>query len=1047
MPQSELKLLGTFQLTIDGRPITKFRSDKARALLAYVATEADKIHSRSYLASLLWSDLPEKSAKRNLRNVFSNLRKITPDLLEISTQSVKWVGDCHVDLHQFRKTINSNPTKAIALYEGPFLQGFSLADAILFDEWHVVWQEQLHQEMMNGLEQLVAAALSAGDAAAAIQYGKRQLALIPWYETAHRSLMEAYAMQGRRSAALEQFVRCQAVLDEELGVAPSPETMALRAKIATTAAIPHNLPPQPDLLLGREREAAQLLQAIPQQQLVTLHGVGGVGKSVLALNVVHQLLDTVARQQFPDGVWFVPMAGIEPHGNVEERLLALLALTLGVNLEGHTLALSQLATALQGKRLLVLLDNLEHVVTSVEPLLHTLLQKTELHLFITSRVQTDLPQETVISLTGLPLPTASELFRSRALGIYRGFVATDGEIEAICRQIEGLPLAIELAASWVEHLSMSELGEQINLNLAHTQTSHEPARHLSLRGVFNHSWQWLAERERILLAQLAAFRGSFGRDAVLAITNCSLSDLSSLRSKSLIRLEGAGRYSLHEMMRSFAQEKAALLELADSTCRLHSDYYLRALKGADADERRIAFDNIRVAWQYAYTFAQLALLYDSSDDFVNVLGSLGTAQEVWQELGASIAIVEQHPSTELRNNLLGLLYLHKSLLSKTVSSLPEAISYATKGLEWASDVVLQCRLHAELGHEYADLTQYDKALSHFEQQHELAHQSDDEQLKADALIQLSTHQALHFLDGYENSIVQLEALLANLLATSDPKAPIVGQTLKALAMTSQRFGDYGRAITHGLSWAAYQADVSTYEHVSALINLALSYMFAGLHTQAVEINQQGMLLAAEIEDQLGIGFFQANLCMCYRRMGELDKALQLGQQGLALLQSLNAVRIVGMTWNRLGHTLLAMGDYERAMSAFQTALTLFKENNHPNQYEARAGIAHTSTYLGQWELAREQAEAVCAFASFKTLGKVVEPLLMLVNVIIALRTLKEADKASKLNNLAHEWIALIAGRNEDEEIRAAYSTYTQGVLGKAELNVGFVQHLAIAKVD
>ncbi|MEZ4707273.1 MAG: BTAD domain-containing putative transcriptional regulator [Caldilineaceae bacterium] len=352
MQQLIIKLFGSLEIQLNGEAVDGFRSNKARALLAYLAVEANRPVARTRLATLLWGDYPDAQARKSLRNVLANLRQIlTPaglaesPHLTIDRQTVQLTVDgdsCQVDVVRFDECVrnaqavasvtskNALLAEAAALYRGELLAELSDVDSPDFEEWRVFQQEARHRQFMQALQQLTAAAIDEADYATAHGYAQRQLQLEPWQESAHRQLMHILALQGDRGAALSQFAACQRALAAELGVAPDAETMALyeqikvgevlrkgegekggRGDVRSTiydlrtepvtqaivnrkSDIVNHLDPLPDQrLFGIEAPKARLLEvlnAAGRPWLAAIDGIGGIGKTTLATLLVHELL-------------------------------------------------------------------------------------------------------------------------------------------------------------------------------------------------------------------------------------------------------------------------------------------------------------------------------------------------------------------------------------------------------------------------------------------------------------------------------------------------------------------------------------------------------------------------------------------------------------------------------------------------------------------------------------------------------------------------------------------------------------------------------------
>jgi DNA-binding SARP family transcriptional activator len=241
MAHLSLSVLGPFQATLDGQLVTGFDSAKVRALLAYLAVEADRPHSREALAGLLWPDYPDRSALNNLRSALANLRQAIsdrqaePPFLLIARDTIQFntASDYDLDLEgleDLRGLEIDQLEQVVSAHRGSFLEGFS-CDSAPFEEWALVKREQTGQQMVAALHRLAAHYEKCGEYEHALTYARKQLELEPWDEQAHRQLMRALALNGQRGAALAQFEICRRTLMQELSVAPSPETTALYASI------------------------------------------------------------------------------------------------------------------------------------------------------------------------------------------------------------------------------------------------------------------------------------------------------------------------------------------------------------------------------------------------------------------------------------------------------------------------------------------------------------------------------------------------------------------------------------------------------------------------------------------------------------------------------------------------------------------------------------------------------------------------------------------------------------------------------------------------
>ena len=633
MPRLSLAVLGPIQISLDGQSISGFAYSKARALLLYLAVEADRPHQREALVSLLWPDLPEQAGRTNLRQALASLRAAlgdsddspSPPFLLITRDSLQFnpAGDYELDAGAFEALLAASRAhphrqlrrcrsclarlaEAAALYRGDFLSEFSLADSQAFSEWELIRRERLHQRGLEALATLASYHDRRGAGELARHYAQRQVELDPWHEEAHRHLMVMLARAGQRSAALAQYEICRQVLAEALGVEPTPETQKLYRRIrddddsnrlaADPQAAGRNVALPATLPLGRQPELGELAGLLenPAHRLVTLVGPGGIGKTCLAQLTAHELADT-----FEDGAAFVALAGLA----TADQLPSAILLALDVPLAGAADPWAKVTGALRERELLLVLDNFDHLLDpngeAVQRLAELLRDAPRLTILATSRERLGLKAEWVFDLEGLPVPPAVQppasiesfgavqLFVERARQAQRQFVLdaeTSPAVARICQLVEGLPLAIELAAAQVRASNCARIADEIDANLReYTNTLRDvPERHHSLWATFEYSWQLLAPAAQGVLARLAVFSGGFDAEAAEGAASADVRQLAALADKSLLRQarhnrEAAGqapRFELHETTRQYALRKLEAASELDAARLAHASYFM-----------------------------------------------------------------------------------------------------------------------------------------------------------------------------------------------------------------------------------------------------------------------------------------------------------------------------------------------------------------------------------------------------------------------------------------------------------------------------------------
>lgn len=608
--QLEIKLLGTPEVRLNGR-VLSFASSKALALLAYLALSGET-HGRVEIATLLWPESDEKSGRNALRYTLSVLQKeIGKGWLVTSRETLALPHDDHdhltVDVLAFQQYALSDRVNdwhtAVSLYESHFMAGFTLRDALPFDEWQRATAEHLRVLSTQTYVQLLEA---TQDTEQLLTLGQALLALDPLSEAAYRGLMRGHHAQGQYNEGLRLYEQCVAVLYEELGVDPAPETTAVYEQIIVDRAINQNQPansfqlpslPTPAAnFVGREAELAKLRQLYAQgARLVTILGAGGMGKTRLAQEAAVQL-----QTQFADGVAYAPLTAAQT--NLE--VITGLGTAVGMNIADGAPPLEQLQTYLHGRELLLVLDNLEHLLNEpfldlITDLLHTL---PTLAILATTRERLQLHAAHLLPLRGLAQTGYSEtLFQQRAARYCDPATLDPEMVRHICQLVQGIPLAIELAAAQTATLSLPDIAANLqhNLDILAAPYHDGQTRHSSMRAVLENTWAGLMVSQKTMLMGLAVFRGGATLNAAQAVAGGTVRDWQNLVESSLV-WHTHGRYELHELMRQFAAEKLAEQNETTAVSGKHARYFYSQLTQTDRSaltHLTAESDNLRAAWE------------------------------------------------------------------------------------------------------------------------------------------------------------------------------------------------------------------------------------------------------------------------------------------------------------------------------------------------------------------------------------------------------------------------------------------------------------------
>ncbi len=552
-PELEIRLLGAFEVRAHGSPQPPLRSAKARWLLALLVLQQGRPVHRDWLAGLLWPDSSESRALYSLRRRLTELRQaLGEQAVRLHAPTPRTLSfdlvDATVDVLAFDQAIAQGGLDqqaerlraAVELYRGALLPE-------CMEEWVLPERSAREEAYLAALESLAQVAMAAGQPRDGARLLRQAVVVDPLRESAHRGLMEALAADGDLAAALLTYRELRLTLHHELNAEPDPETKALyerlragaRARAARSAAAPgpRTLPgpaaaaqlPRPlTALVGRDEEVAELRACLAGARLVTLTGTGGVGKTRLAIQVAE---DVTA--EFEESAWFADLAPLSDPGLVAATVARALRLPEAPGRPPE----AALADSLRERELLLVLDNCEHLLAACAGLVAGLLQQCpRLRLLATSRQPLGLPGEVVRRVPSLSLPPAAgidpdekgwisclmeydavRLFVERASQAERTFRATAenlATIARVCRRLDGIPLAIELAAARTRALTVDQIAARLDdrFRLLTGARAGLP-RQQTLRATLEWSYTLLSEPERALLRGLSVFRAGWTLEA------------------------------------------------------------------------------------------------------------------------------------------------------------------------------------------------------------------------------------------------------------------------------------------------------------------------------------------------------------------------------------------------------------------------------------------------------------------------------------------------------------------------------------------------------
>jgi predicted ATPase/DNA-binding SARP family transcriptional activator len=710
------RLLGRPGFECDGASLA-CSSRKALWLAAYVVLTRTR-HQRARVAGLIWGSESQRHALGSMRVALTKLPAPLARCFEVTREEIAMAAGAPIqtDVEAFVALSASSEhdalERAVALYSGDLLQGAEEDTAAEFADWLLPERTRLRQ-----LAHDVHMRVARGRAARGDRDGARAIA-DAWFrhepasEEMHRLVM-GWLPTDQALAQYEVYRRARAVAHG----APASETMSALAdklrhgggeRLAREA--PARLTASTSFI-GRAEELAQLrtLLSDPACRLLTLHGMGGVGKTRLA-----GALAEMEVSAFPDGVHVIGLDGLAS----PELFGQTLARSCGLQPAGSAAPLELVASFLGDRSVLLLLDNLEHLLgddpadpRSIPGQVATLLGSTgaRLKILATSREPLRLQEEWVYELSGLAHPggvidaegaqdyAAVQFFAQRARQAYLGFslAAELPNVIKVCELLEGLPLGLELAASWVRNVPCAEIASGLVASAQELRNRHanRAARHDSLAAVVAYSWDRLPLEQREALSGLGALRGTFSREAAEFVAHAGLRALSALTEKSLLQRAPGGRWHLHEVVRQFAWEQPDAAQKARAsrqaaTCRRRDTFYSELLRGlrprlqGDGESEVLTAieaeaANIREAWRSCAHGVNLELIEAAAPAWFEFLEARSFVAEGIATAGEWVAAARSTgnaPSTGRALTRLGIFQRFGAQTANALASLEEAVS-------------------------------------------------------------------------------------------------------------------------------------------------------------------------------------------------------------------------------------------------------------------------------------------------------------------------------------------------------------------------------------
>jgi DNA-binding SARP family transcriptional activator len=929
----QAKFLGGFSIWANGCSVNGLATQKNKALAAYLILEHERDHSRSKLAALFWPDVGEQAALHNLRQALSVIRKAFEPCGggEIFTSNRETVGfragtKIIVDVIDFENLMRGiidrfhqqvgrgfpilKLKRELEGYKGELLESIVLADASMFSDWLALRREALNRLAVEGASLLLKYYENRHDWSEARRSAEMLVKLAPWDENAHSRLIDVLLQLAQGNAALAHYQSAVRYFAEELAIEPEYQMkksyVDIQRFFESRRSEPHvrmpvvKVPGYSTPFIGRAKELEILEDWVsdPGCQVITITGPGGSGKT--------RLVSRLAESQntlFTGGVFFVSIADCCGTVQLRSKILN----TVSIAGEKSADPMEELKSWAKNRSALLILDNVDDCGEAADLVMKILEVSGQMVIVCTSYSRLNLIGERVYPLEGLSTRGAAD---SEAVKLFLSHIQPESQPESktpefmqnivhICELVEGLPLAIDLAAGQTKHLPSEDLLTSLKktMDILHSSAVNLPEKHRSLTTAFENCWKQLLDRQKTMLADLTVFHSPFTQQAAAVVCNVNPPDLMELVNQSLLIWDGQERFRFHRAIHQYARGKLVLKEnLSEELIRKHANFFHQQLKDGYTgfsgegilkflEKTKAVRLDILQAFRYLIQTKEWKKLEEIIHPLYCFYDGLSLFREGSTDFMEFISLINNADGGEFCRAMVSSRAASLLISIQQFAIVPEMIDYAVTQVRSSGNRAEESLCYNVLAKEAATTKSSSLSLEYAKKALALSQNEGDQREEAHSLFNLG--YALSNLGEITKAEQVLEDCRKICKELQDWRR--LSKVLNILADIACNRGNYDQALgNYGEAFKIAERMENLYSQSLVLNNIGTVYFSTKKYDAAEASYEESLRICREIEDREGEAIALSNLGELFAETRYFKKGIVYNQQALAISREISS---------------------------------------------------------------------------------------------------------------------------------------------------------------